>query len=306
MAGINRRDFMAVSAGVTTLAAAAGATEARAADTSGLIVCMHGITSSEFDFRTCMEGWAKAGIRAAEPDLVKAREFEMANGTGSARRLMDDLGLVAYSSTNQLNLDERSDARVRAVEDLKWKVAMAESLGATRLVIPSTANQPHVLADYEQLRADMFEYGEIAKPHNVALMVEFTRNSRLINNLRTSLDLVRSVNHPNIRFMIDLYHFWAGPSKFEDLDLIQPGEIHHVHFADTPRNPPLEVAEQKDRAFPGEGIAPLQRILNKLVEKGYNRALSLELFDMGVRRTDPAVIAGRALDTITPFIRGVA
>ena len=306
MAGINRRDFMAVSAGVTALAAAAGANEATAADTSGLIVCMHGITSSEFDFRTCMEGWAKAGIRAAEPDLAKAREFEMANGAGSARRLMDDLGLVAYSSTNQLNLDERSDARVQAVEDLKWKVAMAESLGATRLVIPSTANQPHVLADYEQLRADLFEYGEIAKPHNVALMVEFTRNSRLVNNLRTSLDLVRSLNHPNIRFMIDLYHFWAGPSKFEDLDLIEPGEIHHVHFADTPRNPPLEVAEQKDRAFPGEGIAPLQKILNKLVEKGYNRALSLELFDMDVRRTDPAVIAGRALQTITPFIRGVA
>ncbi|HEY0962103.1 MAG TPA: sugar phosphate isomerase/epimerase [Pseudomonadales bacterium] len=296
---------MAVSAGVTALAAASS-DGARAADTAGLVVCMHGITSSEFDFRTCMEGWAKAGIRAAEPDLVKAREFEAANGAGSARRLMDDLGLVAYSSTNQLNLDERADARVQAVEDLKWKVAMAESLGATRLVIPSTANQPHVLADYEQLRADMYAYGEIAKPHNVALMVEFTRNSRLVNNLRTSLDLVRSVNHPNIRFMIDLYHFWAGPSKFEDLDLIEPGEIHHVHFADTPRSPALEVAEQKDRAFPGEGIAPLQKILNKLVEKGYNRALSLELFDMDVRRTDPAVIAGRALETITPFIRGVA
>jgi 2-keto-myo-inositol isomerase len=286
---------MAVSAGVG----------ASATGTSGLVVCMHGITSSEFDFRTCMEGWAKAGITAAEPDLVRAREFEQANGPGSARRLMDDLGLVAYSSTNQLFLDESTDARTQAVDDLKWKVAMAESLGATRLVIPSTAANQHVVADYERLKASLYECGEIAKPHNVALMVEFTRNSKLINNVRTSLDVVRGVNHPNIRFMLDVYHFWAGPSKFEDLDLIQPGEIHHVHFADTPRNPPLEVAEQKDRAFPGEGIAPLQKILNKLVEKGYNRALSLELFDMDIRRTDPAVIAGRALETITPFIRGV-
>jgi sugar phosphate isomerase/epimerase len=106
--------------------------------------------------------------------------------------------------------------------------------------------------------------------------------------------------------MIDLYHFWAGTSKFEDLDLIDDGEIHHVHFADTPIVPPVEVAEQKDRAFPGEGIAPLQRILNKLVEKGYNRALSLELFDMEVRNTDPFIIAGRAMTTITPFIKGVA
>jgi sugar phosphate isomerase/epimerase len=65
------------------------------------------------------------------------------------------------------------------------------------------------------------------------------------------------------------------------------------------------VAEQKDRAFPGEGIAPLQKILNKLVERGYNRALSLELFDMTVRATDPFIIAGRALETISPFIQGV-
>lgn len=296
---------MAVSAGVSAMAAGAASSKTKAADASGLIVCMHGITSSGFDFRTCMEGWAKAGIKAAEPDLVKAREYEMTNGPGSARKLMDDLGLVAYSSTNQLNLEENNEDRAQAVEDLKWKVAMAESLGATRIVIPSAANQPHVLADYEQVKANLYEAGEIAKSHNVALMVEFTRNSRLINNVRTSLDVVRGLNHPNIKFMLDLYHFWAGPSKFEDLDMIEPGEIHHVHFADTPRQPPLEVAEQKDRAFPGEGIAPLQKILNKLVEKGYNGALSLELFDMGVRNTDPALIAGRALETITPFIKGV-
>ncbi len=306
MSGINRREFMAVSAGVTALVAGAASNKAKAADTSGLIVCMHGVTSSEFDFRTCMEGWAKSGIKAAEPDLTKARAHEMANGPGSARKLMDDLGLVAYSSTNQLFLEETAEARVQAVEDLKWKVEMAESLGATRLVIPSAASATHVMADYEQVYANLRECGEIAKPHNVALMVEFTRNSRLINNIRTSLDVVRTVNHPNIKFMLDLYPFWAGPSKFEDLDMLEVGEIHHVHFADTPRQPPVEVAEQKDRAFPGEGIAPLQKILNKLVEKGYNRALSLELFDMEVRRTDPAVIAARALETITPFIQGVA
>ncbi|MES2606172.1 MAG: hypothetical protein V4603_14650, partial [Pseudomonadota bacterium] len=155
MSDINRRDFMALSttvaAGVTAMAATISSKPAQAADTSGLIVCMHGITSSEFDFRTIMEGWAKAGIKAAEPDLVKAREYETANGKGSARKLLDDLGLTAYSSTNQLNLEETKEARVQAIEDLKWKVEIAESLGATRLVIPSAASEQHTLADYEQV-----------------------------------------------------------------------------------------------------------------------------------------------------------
>lgn len=298
---------MAISAGVTALAASASSSvAAQTRDTSGLIVCMHGITSDGFDFRTTMEGWAKAGIVAVEPDLVKAREFEAANGEGSARKLLDDLGQKAYSSTNQLFLEESGEQRAASIESLKWKVALAQSLGADRLVIPSAANQPHTYADYEQVYNNLYEAAEIAKPFNVALMVEFTRNSRLINNLRTSLDVVRTLNHPNLKFMIDLYHLWAGPSKFEDLDYINEGEIHHVHFADTPYLPPVEVAEQKDRAFPGEGIAPLQKILNKLVEKGYNRALSLELFDPVVRATDPQVTASKGLKTITPFIQGVS
>lgn len=269
---------------------------------SGLIVCMHGITSSESDFRTCMEGWARAGIKAVEPDLGKAREFEEANGAGAARRLLDELGLRVYSSSNQVDLEESGPARSAALEMLRWKLEQAAALGADRLVIPSLASAPHTLADYPQVHANLFEAAELARPYGIALMLEFTRNSRLINNLRTALDTVRSIAHPNLRLMIDLYHLWAGPSKFEDLDLLAVGEVHHVHIADTPRLPPLPVAEQKDRAFPGEGIAPLQRIVDKLVEKGYDRALSLELFDMEVRRSDPHLVAGKALSTITPYI----
>ena len=263
---------------------------------------MHGITSSGFDFRSVMEGWSRAGITAAEPDLASAKKFEESNGPGSARRLMDDLGLRAVSSTNQLFLEESGPRRANAVEDLRWKVELAESLGADRLVVPSAANQAHTMEDYDQVYENLHEAAEIAKPHNIALMVEFTRLSTLISNVRTSLDVVRSVDHPNLKFMLDVYHLWAGMSKFEDLDLIRNGEIHHVHFADTPALPHLDVAERKHRAFPGEGVAPLQRIIEKLSEKGYGRALSLELFDPEVQNTDPEVVARKGIETITPFI----
>ena len=293
---------MALSASFTAAAAVSGSSTSQAASTSGMYVCMHGITSSGFDFRSVMEGWSGAGITAAEPDLPSARKFEESNGPGSARRLMDDLGLRAVSSTNQLFLEESGPRRANAVEDLRWKVELAESLGADRLVVPSAANQAHTMDDYDQVYANLHEAAEIAKPHNIALMVEFTRLSTLISNVRTSLEVVRTVDHPNLKFMLDVYHLWAGMSKFEDLDLINNGEIHHVHFADTPALPHLEVAERKHRAFPGEGLAPLQRIVEKLSEKGYGRALSLELFDPEVQNTDPEVVARKGIETITPYI----
>ena len=269
---------------------------------SAMVVCMHGLTSSGFDFRRVMEGWSAAGIKAAEPDLVSARAFEEANGPGSARQLMDDLGLRAVSSTNQLFLEESGERRDQAIEDLKWKVELAESLGADRLVAPSAASQPHTMADYEAVFENLHEAAEIARPHNISLMVEFTRLSTLINNVRTSLEVVRTINHPNLKFMLDVYHLWAGPSKFEDLDLIKPGEVHHVHFQDTPAEPFIEVAAMKDRVFPGEGIAPLARIVAKLNELDYQGPLSLELFDPEIQHTDPEVVARKGIETITPYI----
>ena len=304
MSKFDRREFLALSAGVPAMLAVVGSGNVAAASSSDMYVCMHGATSSGFDFRAAMEGWSRAGITAAEPDLPIARTFENANGPGSARRLMDDLGIRAVSSTNQLYLEESGPQRAQALEDLKWKLELAESLGADRLVVPTVASETYSMADYEQVYENLHEAAEIARPHNIALMVEFIRFSTLINNVRTSLNVVRTVDHPNLKFMIDIYHFWAGMSKFEDLDLINEGEVHHVHFEDTPALPHLEVAELKHRAYPGEGVAPLQRIVNKLAEKGYSRALSLELFDPVVQNTDPEVVARKGIETITPFING--
>ncbi len=295
---------MVLSAGVPAMLAAVGSGNATAASTSGMYICMHGATSSGFNFREMMEGWSRAGITAVEPDLPIARTFEDANGPGSARRLLDDLGIRAVSSSNQLYLEESGPRRGQALEDLKWKLELAESLGADRLVVPTVASGTYTMADYEQVYENLYEAAEIARPHNIALMLEFIRFSTLINNVRTALDVVRTVDHPNFKFMIDIYHFWAGMSKFEDLDLVKEGEIHHVHFEDTPALPHLEVAELKHRAYPGEGVAPLDRIVAKLAEKGYRRALSLELFDPVVQNTDPEIVARKGIETITPFIMG--
>jgi hypothetical protein len=116
--------------------------------------------------------------------------------------------------------------------------------------------------------------GEIVKPFGMVAMVEFMSRSTLIG---TSLRcMTRDAAHPNIKPMLDCYHFWAGLCKFEDLELIR-GEIHHVHFQDTP-DVPREMLDHTTRIVPGEGVTPLVRILQKLREKGYRGALSVGVF----------------------------
>lgn len=267
-----------------------------------MFICMHEITSLGFDFRPAMEGYAKAGITAVEPQLRIVRKFEQENGSGSARRLLDDLGLKVVSSSNQLFLDESGPQRAPALEELKWKVELAQSIGADRLVIPSVASEAPTVRAYDEVYENLRQAADIARPCGVTLMVEFTRVSTLISNLRTALNVVRKVDHSNLKIMLDVYHLWAGSSKFEDLDLIREGELHHMHIADTPAEPVYELFQQKDREYPGEGIAPLQRIVDKIRSKGYDGPASLELFDPVVQNTDPFQVATKAIQTISPYL----
>jgi 4-hydroxyphenylpyruvate dioxygenase len=294
---LNRREFLALA----TLPLLSDSLAAPPAD-SDMTVCMHEITSITFDFRTAMAGYARAGIRAVEPDLGKVREFAGQESPLRARQLLDDLGLRAVSCSNQLFLEESGPRRTAALEDLKWKVELAEIIGADRLVIPSAASGQHTVQDYEEVIANLREAADIARPHNVTLMLEHTRLSTLINNLRTALKVVRDADHPNLRVMLDTFHFWSGMSKFEDLELLRDGELHHLHFEDIPAEPPLEMFGQQSRVFPGEGIAPLRRIIEVLRRKGYQGPASLELFDPAVQATDPYEVAMKARRTMEPLI----
>ena len=303
MEPVNRREFLAMAA-VPAIAQPLAASPVEPQDTGAgqMFVCMHGATGSMYDFRTAMEGWARAGIRAVEPDLPNVRRFADAESPQMARTLLDDLGLRAVSSSNQLFLEESGPRRANSIEDLKWKVELAEIIGADRLVIPSAAGERHTVDDYPEVIDNLREAADIAAPHGVTLMVEFTRLSTLISNLRTALKVVREANHPNLRVMMDTFHFWSGMSKFEDLDRIENGELHHLHFEDVPDDPPLEVFGQPDRVFPGEGIAPLGRIVEVLKSKGYSGPASLEMFSPQVRAMDPYDQAMRARETIEPLI----
>src|SRR5258707_10448224 len=125
---MNRREFFALAA----VPALPDLMQPR--PPGSIVVCMHEASSDRFDFRAAMEGYAKAGVRAVEPQLVKVREFAQKESPATAKRLLDDLGLKAVSSSNQIGLPEPGDARARSLDDLKWKIELAKAIGADRMV----------------------------------------------------------------------------------------------------------------------------------------------------------------------------
>lgn len=302
MESINRREFLAVAAAVPPLIQARGTAPAP----GGLFVSIHQASTSRFDFKASCEGIAKAGVRAVEVDLTKVQQFVQNESPAVAKRLLDDLGLRPVSSSNHLGLpDAAPDALARSVEELKRKVELAQAIGCDRIVCPSTSTGNKTLDDYKRGTDNLLAGAEVAKAANVLLMLEFARTSTLAGSLPSALKLVRDANHPNVRVMIDTFHFWGGISKFEDLDLLKDGELAHLHFEDVPADPPREMQGQPHRAFPGEGIAPLRRIIEILKQKKYSGPASLELFQAqspAIQAMDPYQLAMKARAAIEPLI----
>jgi 2-keto-myo-inositol isomerase len=308
---IKRRDFITTSVAGTLACSLPRHAQAQAqSGGGGLFVSIHQASTSRYDFKTSVEGIARAGVRAVEFDIAKVREFAKTESIGAAKRVLDDLGVKPVSSSNHLGLVDATATQMQTggagLDALKEKLGIVQALGCDRIVCPSTSTGTKTLDDYQRGVDNMRAGGELAKTYGVTLMLEFTKTSTLAGTLPSALRIVREANHPNVRVMIDTFHFWAGASKLEDLELLRDGELAHLHFEDIPAEPPREMIEsQQHRAFPGEGSAPLRRIIEALKRKRYVGPASLEIFQSGtvaIQNMDPFQLATRAKAAIEPLI----
>jgi 2-keto-myo-inositol isomerase len=256
-----------------------------------MTLAIHQNTSAGAGYRGSLEGWAKAGIRFVELTNTLIDGFLKTDSLPAARRVLTDLGLTPVSGACGVGgLWEPNPNRAAALDSFKKRCEMFTALGLTRIYAPTTTTQQFTLDDYKAGAANMREVGEIAKQFGMTAMAEAVRASTFISTLPTLLRMTREAGHPNMAPLLDFYHFWSGNSKLEDLDLIRPREIGHVHFQDVP-DMPRELLDNTTRIIPGDGIAPLNRILQKLAEKGYVGPLSVELFLPRFQQGDPFEIA---------------
>jgi 2-keto-myo-inositol isomerase len=257
----------------------------------GMTLAIHQNTSAGAGYRKSLEGWARAGIKNVEITAQLLDEFLKADSLAAAGRVLTDNGLTPVSCACGVNnLWEPNPNHAAAIENLKKRCEMIATLGLKRFYAPVTPTTKFTLDDFPAGVANMRTVGDVAKQFDMTAMAEFTRASTFIATLGTMVKMIHDAAHPQMRMLFDCYHFWSGQSKFEDLDLVKPGDIGHVHFQDVP-DMPRELLDQTTRVIPGDGVTPLVKILRKLADKGYAGPLSVELFLPKFQQGDPYEIA---------------
>ena len=252
---------------------------------------MHQGTSRAAGYRKSLEGWAKAGIKNVELSDTMLEAFLKTDTLDAAGKVFKDLGMTAVSSQAVLpDVWITGPARAASLETFKKRCEQFSTMGLKKIYCPSVTNRKVTMEDYKATPGCIHEAGEIAKQFDMTAMIEFARTSTHLATLTSALKMIREANHPNVRPMMDFFHFWSGLSKFEDLDLFQHGELAHAHFQDV-ADVPKELYDNNSRLIPGDGVAPVGKILKKLSEKGYTGALSVELFLNDLVNGDPYEVA---------------
>jgi sugar phosphate isomerase/epimerase len=270
---------------------ALAALHSAAAAATKMTLASHQHTSSAAGYRASLDGWARAGIKNVELTNTLLDGFLKTETLPAAKQVLADLGLTAVScASGVFGVWEPGPNRPMLLDNFKKRCEQFAALGVPRIYSPSAATQRFTADDFKTGADNMREVAEIAKGFGMIALIEATRTSTFVSALPTMLKMTREAAHPNMKPLLDCYHFWSGPSKLEDLELIRPGEIGHVHFQDTP-DVPRELLDQQSRVIAGDGVAPLTKILGKLSDAGYAGSLSVELFLPKFTQGDPYEIA---------------
>jgi sugar phosphate isomerase/epimerase len=292
---INRRDLL-----LSSLAAAASSVVAeQAKGRQTFLPCINQVTTLEAPLELALEAYAMAGFRHVE--LWFPRLAQEGLRPAQVAAALKNSGLTAASAcASNAGLSAPEDKLPRMLDGLRRNFETAQALGVPRYVVYSGEGSASA-ADFERAPQRLARYAELAKPYGVRIALEFIAGARLIGCFRTALEMVRSVNHPNLGVCLDTFHLYGGVSKVEDILEARPGEVAHVHFHDAPSTMPRELWRDPDRLPPGEGTIPLSRITEALRAAGYQGVLSVELFGQAFQKGDPREVAHRCFRAVARY-----
>ena len=147
-----------------------------------------------------------------------------------------------------------------------------------------------------EVQLDADEAGETVqiKPENLDPLAE-RECSDDSDDLGESVFVAIESGHPSACLLPDVYHIYKGGSDFSGLKMLGPQAVHVFHMNDYPADPPRETINDRDRVFPGDGVAPLTDILQLMHSVGFAGVLSLELFNPKYWEQDAIEVAQTGL-----------
>ncbi|MFW6189922.1 MAG: sugar phosphate isomerase/epimerase family protein [Planctomycetota bacterium] len=263
------------------------------------------IREQEIGLREEFELAAELGYDGIEPWVSEMDAYVEEGGSlAELGRKADELGLSVENAIGFFDWVVEDEARRReGLEQARRCMAMARQVGCKRLAAPPSGATEATDVRPEAAAERYAELLEIGEEYGVVPMVEFWGVSATLGRLGEAVHVALQSGHRDACVLADVFHMYKGGSPYAGLRLVGPRTLGLFHVNDFPESPPREQITDADRVFPGEGVAPLGRILRDLYAAGWRGMLSLELFNEEYWKMDAEEVLRAGLASMRSAVR---
>lgn len=255
------------------------------------------IHGEKLDVRDQIKIAAEAGYDGIELWIRDVQRFLAGGGklTDLASQLKDaGLQLESAIAFAPWIVDDQAK-RQAALQQASDDMQIVHALGGSRIAAP-----PVGATDGERLPLDRVaeryrDLLELGKKIGCVPQLEVWGFSKNLSRLCEVLYVTCAADHPDACILPDVYHLYKGGSNFNDLAMAAGNRFHVFHMNDYPAEPPRTTISDADRIYPTDGIAPMAKILQTVMQAGFQGVLSLELFNRTYWEQDPRQVAKTGL-----------
>jgi sugar phosphate isomerase/epimerase len=242
-------------------------------------LCIHTITTKNWSLETAVEKYLKKGISG----ISVWRNYIEGKDLGEVKSLLKTNGLTVVSLVRGgFFTGVSAEDREKAINDNKVAIEEAASIGTDMVVLVCGASPGQSLEESRyQIREGIERVLPFAGEHNVRLAIEplhpmYADTRSAINTLDQANNMAEYFDSEYVGVAVDVYHVWWDENlKNEILRCGKNNNLYAFHLCDW-RNPTRDMLN--DRTIMGEGVIPIQEIINFVKEAGFQGFNEVEIF----------------------------
>ncbi len=266
--------------------------------------CLSQVTTLRASFADDIVNAAAAGCPAVEVWLTKLEQHLETVSAGDTAKVVSDHGVTLAAAAYQGGLLlSQGEQRRTHFDHFKRRLDLCQRFGIPTLILVADFAQPPDGIALGRALVSLAEAARWGAGFGVRLALEFRGTDAFCNCLDTAITLIEQAREPNLGVCLDLFHYYKGPSKLEDLDRLTASNLAHVQVCDV-AGVPRELMSDADRVIPGDGDFHIQPLLQRLRDIGYEGYISLELMNPTLWEVNAAQVAeagaramGRVIET---------
>jgi 2-keto-myo-inositol isomerase len=231
---------------------------------------------------------AKVGFNGIEIWMRTLETYVKEGGKlADIRKLAHDLGITIEDSIGFATWVVDDDTkRNAALDQIKREMDMLAQIGCKRMAAPPFGATTEPGLNLYKAADRYAKVLEVGKEMGVLPQLELWGFSKNMHLFGETLLVAAETGHPDAVILPDVYHFIRGGSPFNALEFINGSKIQVFHMNDYPKIEDPSKLTDAMRVMPGDGVAPLNQILQTLNAKNTPIVLSLEIFNEDVWKMD--------------------